>query len=64
LYCAGKTSDDFTGLDVNDQFLKRPFMKLYQQALQLKARRRGFHIITTEIQQAMPQLREINAGMC
>ncbi|WP_342648677.1 secondary thiamine-phosphate synthase enzyme YjbQ [Mucilaginibacter sp. CSA2-8R] len=39
-------------------------MKLYQQALQLKARRRGFHIITTEIQQAMPQLRDINAGMC
>lgn len=39
-------------------------MKIYQQTLQLKARRRGFHIITTEIQQAIPQLREINAGMC
>ncbi len=39
-------------------------MKIYQQALQLKARRRGFHIITAEIQQAMPQLREINTGMC
>lgn len=39
-------------------------MKIYQQALQLKARRRGFHIITSEIQQAIPQVREINAGMC
>ncbi len=39
-------------------------MKLYQQPLQLKARRRGFHIITTEIQQAIPQLREISVGMC
>lgn len=39
-------------------------MKIYQQALQLKAQRRGFHIITAEIQQAIPQLREINTGMC
>lgn len=39
-------------------------MKIYQQALQLKARRRGFHIITAEIQQAIPQLSEINTGMC
>lgn len=39
-------------------------MKIYQQPLQLKARRRGFHIITAEIQQAVPQLREINTGMC
>ncbi len=39
-------------------------MRIYQQALQLKARRRGFHIITTEILQAIPQLREINAGIC
>ena len=39
-------------------------MKLYQKGLPLKARRRGFHIITTEIQQAIPQLQEISIGMC
>lgn len=39
-------------------------MKVFQQALQLRARQRGFHLITTEIQQALPQLREISAGIC
>jgi len=39
-------------------------VKIYQQGLPLKARRRGFHIITTEIQQAIPQLQEISIGMC
>ncbi|HWV64475.1 secondary thiamine-phosphate synthase enzyme YjbQ [Chitinophaga sp.] len=38
-------------------------MKIFQQALQLQQRRRGFHIITTEILQAFPQLSEIKTGM-
>lgn len=38
-------------------------MKIFQQALQLQQRRRGFHIITAEIIQAFPQLSEIKTGM-
>lgn len=38
-------------------------MKIFQQALQLQQRRRGFHIITAEILQAFPQLSEIKTGM-
>lgn len=39
-------------------------MKLYQASIQLRARARGFHLITSEVLQAIPQLREIRAGMC
>jgi secondary thiamine-phosphate synthase enzyme len=39
-------------------------MKIYQESLQLHERRRGFHLITGEVVQAMPQLREIRTGMC
>ena len=39
-------------------------MKIFQELLQLNERRRGFHLITGEVVQAMPQLREIRAGMC
>ncbi|GGH17740.1 secondary thiamine-phosphate synthase enzyme YjbQ [Pedobacter zeae] len=39
-------------------------MKIYQQALTLRERRRGFHIITGEIEEALPQLDEINTGIC
>lgn len=38
-------------------------MKIYQQSLQLKARTRGFHIISSEIVYAMPQITEIKTGM-
>lgn len=38
-------------------------MKIFQQALRLQQRTRGFHIITTEIIQAFPQLSEIKTGM-
>lgn len=38
-------------------------MKIHQQALQLKARTRGFHLITTEIVQALPQITEIKTGI-
>ena len=39
-------------------------MKIYQQALHLKERRRGFHLITSEVVQALPQISEIKIGIC
>ncbi len=39
-------------------------MKIYQQALTLRERRRGFHIITNEIEYALPQIAGISVGMC
>lgn len=39
-------------------------MKFIQQPLRLKARKRGFHLITTEVLQVLPQLREMKVGMC
>lgn len=39
-------------------------MKLFQQALQLKERRRGFHLITDEIVRAIPQVGELQTGLC
>ncbi|NBB20465.1 YjbQ family protein [Runella sp. CRIBMP] len=39
-------------------------MKFIQQPLRLKARKRGFHLITAEVLQAMSQLRELKVGVC
>ena len=39
-------------------------MKIYQQSLQLKERRRGFHLITSEVIYALPQITEIKTGIC
>lgn len=39
-------------------------MKIYQQSLTLRERKRGFHLITTEVTQALPQIGEIQTGMC
>ncbi|HEY2583693.1 MAG TPA: secondary thiamine-phosphate synthase enzyme YjbQ [Mucilaginibacter sp.] len=39
-------------------------MKIYQQTLRLSERKRGFHLITTEILKALPQIGEINTGIC
>jgi secondary thiamine-phosphate synthase enzyme len=39
-------------------------MKIYQQALALRERKRGFHIITNEVENALPQINEINIGIC
>ena len=39
-------------------------MKIYQQPLQLKERRRGFHLITMEVIYALPQIAEIKTGIC
>ncbi|GAA4908646.1 secondary thiamine-phosphate synthase enzyme YjbQ [Mucilaginibacter defluvii] len=38
-------------------------MKIYQQYIRLAARRRGFHLITDDVLQALPQLSEIKTGM-
>lgn len=39
-------------------------MKIFQQTISLRERKRGFHLITTEVLQALPQLRELKAGIC
>lgn len=39
-------------------------MQIYQQTLELKEKPRGFHLITAEIMQAMPQIGMLRAGMC
>lgn len=39
-------------------------MKIFQQQLQLKARRRGFHLITEEIVQVLPAIHTITTGIC
>src|SRR3954470_12490190 len=39
-------------------------MKLYQQAIRLHERQRGFHLITADILHAFPQITEIKTGIC
>ena len=39
-------------------------MKVYQKSLSLAGKRRGFHLITAEIINAMPELTNIVAGVC
>lgn len=39
-------------------------MKVFQQSIQLKAKSRGFHLITGEVQHALPSMSEIKAGVC
>ena len=36
----------------------------FQKRLKLKARPRGFHLITREVEEALPELRQIQAGIC
>lgn len=38
-------------------------MKIFQKEFSLRARSRGFHLITDEILQAFPEIREIKMGM-
>ncbi len=38
-------------------------MKIYQQTLQLKAKPRGFHIITSEVVYAMPHITDLKTGI-
>lgn len=39
-------------------------MKIFQQALSLKEHRRGFHIITGQVEDALPEISEIEVGIC
>lgn len=39
-------------------------MNIYQQQIRLKERRRGFHLITSEIEQSFSQIREFKTGIC
>ncbi len=39
-------------------------MKIFQHVLYLRERRRGFHLVTQEIVNAFPELKEISTGMC
>jgi len=39
-------------------------MKIFQSTLQLSPRKRGFHLITAEVTNAFPQMREIKTGIC
>ncbi|MCE7066148.1 secondary thiamine-phosphate synthase enzyme YjbQ [Dyadobacter sp. CY326] len=39
-------------------------MKIFQQSLTFREKRRGFHLITGDILHAMPQISEISTGMC
>lgn len=39
-------------------------MKIFQQTLKLPHKRRGFHLITSEIVHALPEIREIKTGIC
>src|SRR3954468_6785545 len=39
-------------------------MKIHQHTIELSERRRGFHLITSEILQALPFIKEIKAGIC
>ncbi len=38
-------------------------MKFFQELIQLTARKRGFHLITEEVLDAIPEIRDIEIGM-
>ncbi|MGH2566300.1 MAG: secondary thiamine-phosphate synthase enzyme YjbQ, partial [Ginsengibacter sp.] len=39
-------------------------MKIFQKQVQLRERKRGFHLITNEVVQSLPQINEIKTGIC
>ena len=39
-------------------------MKMFQQEVRLKERKRGFHLITQEVMHALPQIAQLATGMC
>ncbi len=45
-------------------FHRPKIMNIFQQQLQLKERERGFHLITSEIVKAIPEISEFNKGLC
>ena len=39
-------------------------MKIYQQSLRLRERKRGYHLVTEEVIRAVPEIGRIKTGMC
>jgi secondary thiamine-phosphate synthase enzyme len=39
-------------------------MEIFQNSISLRARKRGFHLITNEVEQALPEISKINTGIC
>lgn len=39
-------------------------MKVFQRAVRLRERRRGFHLITDDIIDGLPEIRNLNTGIC
>src|SRR6058998_3225525 len=39
-------------------------MKMYQQTIALPQKRRGFHLITDEVEQELPEITNIATGLC
>ena len=39
-------------------------MKIHQQTLRLQERKRGFHLITAEVINALPRMSELQTGIC
>lgn len=39
-------------------------MKIYQQAVHLRERKRGFHLITAEVFHALPEIGDLKTGIC
>jgi secondary thiamine-phosphate synthase enzyme len=50
-------------LSLTTNSLATKSMQIYQKHISLRARRRGFHLVTEEILSALPAVREIKAGM-
>ncbi len=39
-------------------------MKIFQRSVSLPARKRGFYLITSEVEKSVPEMREIKTGLC
>ena len=39
-------------------------MNIYQKTISLPEKRRGFHLITTEVVRALPEIEQITTGLC
>ncbi|MES2647061.1 MAG: secondary thiamine-phosphate synthase enzyme YjbQ [Bacteroidota bacterium] len=39
-------------------------MKIFQELIKLKERKRGFHLITGEVLQRLPQIAQVQTGLC
>lgn len=39
-------------------------MEIFQTTLTLRARKRGFHLITDEIEKALPEIKSLKTGIC